>query len=255
MVNSVEISDFPWTGDYFGGLDLGFEALPSEGYDFNYWENTNNTNLISPSLSTAEIDMAFTSNDTLIVYFNTEDTYHQVVIQVEPPLAGDVNFNAFVNTTYPWDIQLIEGSNIDVEAIANADFEFDFWELNENTILPDANTAIANFELLATDTLTAHFVATVPTYEVTFVVETALSGDISLNGNVLTENPFTAIFTENTEISLDALAAEGFVFANWTSQNNTINEKKFIKKVITLDEVNKVIDNLDIKSLLFKVFS
>ena len=28
--------------------------------------------------------------------------------------------------------------------------------------------------------------------------------------------------------------------------NNTINEKKFIKKVITLDEVNKAIDNLDI---------
>jgi long-chain acyl-CoA synthetase len=28
--------------------------------------------------------------------------------------------------------------------------------------------------------------------------------------------------------------------------SNTINEKKFIKKVITLDEVNKVIHNLDI---------
>ena len=32
--------------------------------------------------------------------------------------------------------------------------------------------------------------------------------------------------------------------------NNTINEKEFIKKVITLDEVNKVIHNLDIINLI-----
>ena len=101
LVNSVEISNFPWSGDYFGGLDLSFEALANEGFSFSYWENTNTSNLISPSLSTAEIDMAFTANDTLTVYFNTDDTYHQVVVEVEPPLAGDVSLNACLLYTSP----------------------------------------------------------------------------------------------------------------------------------------------------------
>ncbi|MGB1207247.1 MAG: CotH kinase family protein [Chitinophagales bacterium] len=244
LVNSVEISNFPWSGDYFGGLDLSFEALANESFTFSYWENTNASNLISPSLSTAEIDMEFVAGDTLIVHFNSDDIYHQVVIEVEPPLAGDVNFNAFVNMTYPWDISLIEGSPIAIEAIANAGFAFDFWELNENTILPDVSSAVANFDLLAADTLTAHFIATVPTYEVTFVVEPPLSGDISLDGTILTANPFTATFAENAEISLEALAAEGFTFANWTSENNDINaDEATTTVIITADDVITLIFN------------
>ena len=37
-VNTIEPNSFPWTGTYFGGIDIELDADAYAGYEFDYWE-------------------------------------------------------------------------------------------------------------------------------------------------------------------------------------------------------------------------
>lgn len=67
QLNTITIPAGPWTGSYFGGLDLGLNALPEANAEFIQWELNNNfvgQNLLDPSLL-----LTLNSNDTIFAYF------------------------------------------------------------------------------------------------------------------------------------------------------------------------------------------
>ncbi len=49
-LNSLHINDYPWTGDYFGGIDVVMQAMvTNNNYEFDYWEFQNHQPLPNDS--------------------------------------------------------------------------------------------------------------------------------------------------------------------------------------------------------------
>jgi hypothetical protein len=74
-VNSLTISDFPWTGNYHGGIPVRITAYPDtlNGFSFDSWESFNHTAL--PSIYSANAELQLTTSDTLIAHFLQQPVY------------------------------------------------------------------------------------------------------------------------------------------------------------------------------------
>lgn len=70
QVNSLTISEFPYTGYYYGGIPIYLTAVPDtlNGFEFDRWEAQNS--IIGPSVYLINVEMNINSSDTLIAYFN-----------------------------------------------------------------------------------------------------------------------------------------------------------------------------------------
>ncbi|MBK6902670.1 MAG: CotH kinase family protein [Saprospirales bacterium] len=66
-VNTFVPAAFPFTGDYFGGTTLSFQALPADEWVFHHWEVANQT--FGPNQYAEAISMSFTQGDDIIAYF------------------------------------------------------------------------------------------------------------------------------------------------------------------------------------------
>jgi gliding motility-associated-like protein len=93
-VNSLELSNYIWSGSYYGGIQNLFKAIPAAGYVFDYWELANHNMLPDATSDTAYIE-DLTQNEQIIAHFRLEDQ-----TPTEPPvvytgLSGVVVPNAF----------------------------------------------------------------------------------------------------------------------------------------------------------------
>lgn len=70
--NTLDIQAFPWTGDYFGGVENYIEAKVLDDYEddwaFSHWISTSG-NLIYPSVEDEEASLMLEEADTLIAVF------------------------------------------------------------------------------------------------------------------------------------------------------------------------------------------
>lgn len=122
-LNTLDIEVFPWTGDYFGGMEnkIKAKAFDEDAYQFSHWISTAG-NVISPDVNTRKATISLASPDTLIAVFE--------------PCAGlalDINFDGFPTQT-SWEIINEEG-----EVVASGDGEGQVANANiiENSCLFD----------------------------------------------------------------------------------------------------------------------
>lgn len=66
-VNSINVASFPWTGSYFGNIDVLLDANEHPGWIFDYWELNNHT--VSPSSTLEDVILNLTTGDTIIAHF------------------------------------------------------------------------------------------------------------------------------------------------------------------------------------------
>jgi gliding motility-associated-like protein len=64
--NSITLNDYPFTGTYFGNIDLLLKATPTAGYNFLYWEMIDD---IDPNSDSADVKVVLTQNQTIIAHF------------------------------------------------------------------------------------------------------------------------------------------------------------------------------------------
>jgi hypothetical protein len=71
-INSLTITDLPWSGNYHGGIPIKISAVPDSlnGFDFSHWSTLNNTVMPSPLLQNAELNISV--GDTLIAHFTQQ---------------------------------------------------------------------------------------------------------------------------------------------------------------------------------------
>ncbi len=69
-VNSVELDAFPWTGTYFGGIDIILDANENPGYIFQHWEMLNHTP--TPSETVEDVRINISNHDQIIAHFCDE---------------------------------------------------------------------------------------------------------------------------------------------------------------------------------------
>ena len=147
------------------------------------------------------------------------DGPHKLAFQVEPAGAGTIRFNELQIPEYPWSGSYYGGVEGEIEATANALYEFDYWELFSNTLNLDDTLALNSFEITTADSIVAHF-KIIETHEITFLVDPVGSGNISINGISPISYPYTAIFNEGAPITMTATPATNYEFVDYTSSHH-----------------------------------
>lgn len=66
-LNSLVIDQFPWTGNYFGGMETILEAMPDSGNSFVSW--TDNFHPFTPDSYSADAKVSLTTADTIVAHF------------------------------------------------------------------------------------------------------------------------------------------------------------------------------------------
>ncbi|MDD3876350.1 MAG: CotH kinase family protein [Bacteroidales bacterium] len=66
-LNTMELTQFPWTGTFFGNTTTSLTANPINGYNFTNWSSANQN--ILPNLTTAAINTDLNSTDTIVAHF------------------------------------------------------------------------------------------------------------------------------------------------------------------------------------------
>ncbi len=67
MINTIVPTAYPWTGTYFGGVNLKFQAIANPTWYFDHWEMLVNAPI--PSSTEDTISMDLTSSDNIVAYF------------------------------------------------------------------------------------------------------------------------------------------------------------------------------------------
>lgn len=69
-LNTLDIEAFPWTGDYFGGMENLIKAKSFiDEYEFSHWESKSG-NVIFPDSTSRRAQIVLTQADTLIAHFS-----------------------------------------------------------------------------------------------------------------------------------------------------------------------------------------
>ncbi len=88
-LNTLDIEQFPWTGEYFGGMENLIKAKSFiDEYEFSHWESKSG-NVIFPDSLTRRASITLTQADTLIAHFSLPTS------TLEP----DANFSFFAYPT------------------------------------------------------------------------------------------------------------------------------------------------------------
>ena len=72
-VNSIWIDSYPYTGTYFGDIDVILKAEPASNYIFDHWELINHTP--SPGIGDENITLNLLTTDTIIAVFMNPTPY------------------------------------------------------------------------------------------------------------------------------------------------------------------------------------
>lgn len=109
-VNSLEISQFPWDAEYFGGIDVKLKAIETNPYyEFDRWVLKNHA--VSPSDTLKDVVLSLISGDSIMALFKPRVFEDSLVIN-EINYNSDGSFDAgdwveFYNP-HPYDLDISE---------------------------------------------------------------------------------------------------------------------------------------------------
>lgn len=144
------------------------------------------------------------------------DGPHKLAFNVEPAGAGTIRFNELQVPEYPWSGSYYGGVQGEIEATPVALYEFDYWEVFSSTLDLDDTLELNTFMITSEDSIVAHF-KIIETHEITFDVDPAGSGSISINGITPGAFPYTETFNEGDPITLTASPEQYFEFVEYSS--------------------------------------
>ncbi len=99
-LNTLDIEEFPWTGNYFGNMENLIKAKATDDdYKFSHWISKSG-NTIAPEITARKAAITLAGSDTLIAVFipvtvNTQEIAANFGLSVFPTLAKD-----FINIKY-----------------------------------------------------------------------------------------------------------------------------------------------------------
>jgi hypothetical protein len=146
-----------------------------------------------------------------------------VTVIVDPPLAGNVQISTLNPSIYPWTGTYFGNVNLNFKATPVTNMVFQNWEVNNNIILPNANSDTMVINLQAGDTIIAHFKDLLPFYDLTVDVEPELSGTVSIENYYPSAFPYSASYLSGQNVELSAEPESGYVFDYWTADNHFLN--------------------------------
>ena len=230
--NELQLPQYPWNGDYFGGVEGEIQATPANAlYEFDYWEVINTTTLNS-AITESLNSFMITASDSIIAHFRLIEQ-HEIVVLVEPPGTGNVSINGITPATYPYSQIYSQDFSVSLSATPIVNYEFvaysDLHHVNAiDSLMPDIT-----FLVDTPDTIIAHF-KPIQTWFLTLVTDPALAGKISINGSFIETYPTTLEFFPDQEIQTGIITSNDYFFSHYSLNyhaldfDSTIAENRFV---------------------------
>ncbi len=219
---SIEIDTYPYNTIFFGGVDVALDADENDGYIFSHWELNNN--VLAPDEFSEEIVVSFTSDDTLIAHF-VPDVSYELTLDVEPANSGTITINGTTYDSFPVTIDLAESVEYTAEAEPIIGYGFSNWD-SGLSLAPSVLSDSVVFSMTENNILVAEFFEII--HQVTFDVVPEETGEIWIDGEVLTEYPTTQSILEANLVELEARPTAPFhEFSHWTFLSNTPDPDEF----------------------------
>ncbi len=242
-INTVTPTTYPWSGTYFGGLNLDFTAIPESGYIFDHWETTSMS--INPGLTVDEISSMLNSDDTLRAVFVGDRV---LTIMVEPVNSGTVTVDGVLINSYPWTSNNALGTSINLTASSNAHHTFLTWETAAGNIInPSLLDSVSILDFNDSDTVIAHFDTI--SYALTINCIPADAASIWVDGNQELTNGFPFKIHRKWGGSIDFYVeydSYNYEFLYWESQASillpSVNTEEISFEVIGGDSIIAVFD-------------
>lgn len=156
--NTLDIEEFPWVGDYFGGMEQKIKARVFNSnddlYEFSHWETTAGSEIL-PNVFERKASLSVQEADTLTAIFklktvNTEDLVDQFEAIVYPNPAKDyLMFNYKIEETTEVQISLHNLLGEKVTTFASANGRKTTGEFAEKLNLADLNIVSGLYVLVA----------------------------------------------------------------------------------------------------------
>lgn len=124
-VNTFVPDQFPYMGDYFGGIDVALEAVPAVNWAFDHWEVANQT--FAPDQFAAAIEVAMEMEDEVTAFFAPGIPCGKPDQLIVTPQLYGVNavWNGPFNTI-SYEVRYRELGTIDWVSASTTELEFDF---------------------------------------------------------------------------------------------------------------------------------
>jgi len=231
---NLDNSTAPWSGTYFGDLDINLSA-PSEDTgcgSFAGWEITSGTGTIADPTN-PNTTMQVTSDVTVVAHFSAPST-GPVVITTDISIAGAgaIEVNGTPQLSYPQQTTQDGGAEMSLDASVNEWFTFDHWESLHATLSPDETSTSITLTPCLSDTITAVYIA-IDHFELNVDVDDVGGGTILMDGNPIPEGGTTIVVEGGETISFTAVADDEWsVFAGWQIDGNSISPDNLSANVI-----------------------
>tara|TARA_B110000037_G_scaffold223119_1_gene302338 strand:+ start:1121 stop:5476 length:4356 start_codon:yes stop_codon:yes gene_type:complete len=210
-VGATTINTFPANTSYLDGSNSNLSAFSNAGFTFNHWEFDNNTPL--PNNLSSNIAITWQSNDTVIVHFNIIPTY-DITYLVNPIGTGTIDINGVNASVFPATISYLQGANVTLNANANPNYTFDFWQTDINIIMPNINTVSSNFNVMADDTIVAHL-DEFNTDTLWIITNPTGVAELQVGSDIINSSPYMGVYELEEILQISATANGSNVFNQW----------------------------------------
>ena len=208
----------PWTGRFESGTTIDLIAIENPGFTFDHWETRHTT---TPSNVVKRISIDLLLNDTITAFFVILPDSVDITFTIDPNLSGTLNIQGNNVGAFPWTQRFEVGEQVDLSAMENPGFAFDYWE-TLSTTLSSTTTDTTSFIVASADTITAYFIDLPDSIEVTIMIDPASSGSVVVDGDTISPAPWTTTVVVGTRLNLSAVPATGYTFYNWETFNNPV---------------------------------
>lgn len=155
VISTIQPANYPWTGTYFGNVNLNFKATPGTNMVFSHWEVSNNA--IAPNPNSDTMAMNLQAGDTVIAHFENLLPSYSLTVDVTPAGTGDVKVQGITPSSYPYEVSYLSGQLVQMSAIPESGYTFDYWSLDNNFVNPNSTDPNVYFSLASGDAVLAHF--------------------------------------------------------------------------------------------------
>ncbi|TXB67184.1 T9SS type B sorting domain-containing protein [Vicingus serpentipes] len=222
-INSTTPTNYVFEGDYFGGIDILLNANSNTGYTFSHWEIFNHT--LDSALTNDKNSLQITQSDSIIAHFIVEDSTY-IAFDVFPVGSGDIDIDGFMPAGYVYSDYYPTLSTIDLTAIPQPGYVFDYWESLSTSFTPDSLNPTVQITADLADSIVAHFII-LETFDIVYNVNPILGGDISVNTVIPPTYPDYQNYTTNDLVTLVAIPQMGYIFDHWESSVLGFNPDEF----------------------------
>ena len=204
-MNGFNLNESPFFGTYFGGITQEIEAFAAQDYTFDYWEFSNGTTVNGTNSS---LEYTLNSNQTITAHFSPNN-----ILILPPDNEGIIIINGSQYTSFP--DTLVTSETFTIEAIPDAGFLFDSWELTNGTI-DNPNSSITTVTLLGDAEIIAIYIP----YPV-LTLNSVPNGEVQVSGTLYNNLPQSInLYGNNTIV---AIPETGYQFDYWEYSGDFIN--------------------------------